>query len=272
MCRNHGPGFGIQCCTNIYAVDTFNALPGVNCPHERLRQAYTIQVGPIDDAEPGDQLCLDSSFFQPAGTWKWGSPDVYASWGGPYCYGFVSNPDIIAGYTAYNCENHPYGNWPSLSPELTLSGSVTIESDAASRAPCHWNLGSGSYVELKFNTLDMIHYDSLELFLEMTGVDNPYIEITINDSLYTDCFQPHLGKGWYSLPVGTLGPYLLPGDNRFRISYPSSCDASQTSPWISMVEVRAYGALLSGASGGKHVRPQRSTSIRSSRQAVPIHP
>ena len=59
--------------------------------------AYTIQIGPIDVAFNGGQICLDSSYFPPSGLWKWAGPDVFPGWDGPHCYivgEAVSNPEI----------------------------------------------------------------------------------------------------------------------------------------------------------------------------------
>ncbi len=48
--------------------------------------AYTITIGPFDDADNGKTVCLDSSFYQPSGVWKWAGPDAFPAWDGPHCY------------------------------------------------------------------------------------------------------------------------------------------------------------------------------------------
>jgi len=60
--------------------------------------AYTIEIGPIDPAYNGGQICLDSAFYPPSGVWKWAGPDVYPAWDGPHCWIIgeaVVNPEII---------------------------------------------------------------------------------------------------------------------------------------------------------------------------------
>ncbi|MDH4032906.1 MAG: hypothetical protein OEV80_03805, partial [candidate division Zixibacteria bacterium] len=59
--------------------------------------AYTIQIGPIDAAYNGGEICLDSAYYPPSGVWKWAGPDVFPGWDGPHCYTVgeaASNPEI----------------------------------------------------------------------------------------------------------------------------------------------------------------------------------
>ncbi len=59
--------------------------------------AFTIEIGPIDAAYNGGEICLDSSFYRPSGVWKWAGPDVFPAWDGPHCYTIgevAANPEI----------------------------------------------------------------------------------------------------------------------------------------------------------------------------------
>lgn len=59
--------------------------------------AYTIEIGPIDAAYNGGQICLDSAYYPPSGVWKWAGPEVLPGWDGPHCYTIgeqVTNPQI----------------------------------------------------------------------------------------------------------------------------------------------------------------------------------
>jgi len=66
--------------------------------------AYTITIGPIPSNHTGKTICLDSSFFPPAGTWKWNAGaglDFFPSWGGPCCYTVGEPPITFQGYLFY---------------------------------------------------------------------------------------------------------------------------------------------------------------------------
>ncbi|MCK4606732.1 MAG: hypothetical protein KAU35_05485 [candidate division Zixibacteria bacterium] len=60
---------------------------------------YTIQIGPIDFVYDGSIICLDSSYYPPAGEWLWSDGyDLYApTWDGPHCFTVdPCNPDLTA--------------------------------------------------------------------------------------------------------------------------------------------------------------------------------
>ncbi|GEM_PF-1484682 len=52
---------------------------------------YTIEIGPIDTADIGKTVCLDSAYYPPSGIWKWAGPQIncYPEWFGPYCFTVV---------------------------------------------------------------------------------------------------------------------------------------------------------------------------------------
>ena len=58
------------------------------------RKVATITIGPIDTAHIGKTICLDSSYYPPAGTWAWslddGPLDQVPEWDGPHCYTITS--------------------------------------------------------------------------------------------------------------------------------------------------------------------------------------
>ncbi len=61
-------------------------LFGPGLPANFNEVAYTITIGPIDPIYHKKQICLDSAYFPPAGTWKWAGPDVFPTWDGVHCY------------------------------------------------------------------------------------------------------------------------------------------------------------------------------------------
>jgi hypothetical protein len=59
---------------------------------------YGLKIGSLDDANDGLQICLDSAWFRPGGTWKWtasGGIQRFPSWGGPFCYHIYKVPDRL---------------------------------------------------------------------------------------------------------------------------------------------------------------------------------
>jgi len=59
---------------------------------------YTLTIGPIAPVYHGGQICIDSSYYRPAGVWKWsttGGP-VNPSWDGPHCYTIIDTTVVAA--------------------------------------------------------------------------------------------------------------------------------------------------------------------------------
>lgn len=62
--------------------------------------ALTVQIGPIDSAYEGGVICIDSSWFPPAGRWEWhaqGQGVINPAWDGPHCFTIANRPlsDLI---------------------------------------------------------------------------------------------------------------------------------------------------------------------------------
>ena len=112
--------FDLCCGVNAYGItgsgaDTigFNGsrMVGPGVPPGTDTVAFFIAIGPT--SQDGQTLCIDSSYFPPAGPWMWGygSPigNIAPEWGGPYCY-LILNPacgdDDFDGVPRYcdNCE------------------------------------------------------------------------------------------------------------------------------------------------------------------------
>ncbi len=58
--------------------------------------SYIIKVSPMPEYD-GHQLCIDSSFFPPSGTWLWnlaGAGGYVPSWDGPHCFTIAINPSL----------------------------------------------------------------------------------------------------------------------------------------------------------------------------------
>ena len=71
-------------------------LGGAGLPAGFNEIAYSVTIGPIDPStNHGKQICIDSAYFRPTGTWKWvftgatGGGNSFPSWDGPHCYTIV---------------------------------------------------------------------------------------------------------------------------------------------------------------------------------------
>lgn len=54
----------------------------------------TITIGPISQSSGGKQICLDSSYYPPSGTWKWAGPEAFPSWDGVHCWQVESGSGV----------------------------------------------------------------------------------------------------------------------------------------------------------------------------------
>jgi PKD repeat protein len=97
---------------------------------------YTITVGFTDTLSSGKHICIDSSWFRTAGTWKWaasGSITTYPSWSGPYCYLIV------------NCDRDndricsPVDNCPSVYNPDQKDSDLDGIGDACDNCPSNYN-------------------------------------------------------------------------------------------------------------------------------------
>ena len=63
--------------------------PGIGAGFNEI--VWRLHIGPIGAIDHCGEICLDSSFYRPAGLWKWSTTggDQYATWDGPHCYTIV---------------------------------------------------------------------------------------------------------------------------------------------------------------------------------------
>ncbi len=91
------PSMAEQKFVNQFSVDGIGAdtvgfggfslfAPGI--PTDLNEIVWTINIGTIDPAYNGGEICLDTSFYPPAGGWSWSTPSgpVLPTWGGPQCF------------------------------------------------------------------------------------------------------------------------------------------------------------------------------------------
>ena len=70
-------------------------ITGVGLPANFDEVAYTITIGPLSASDNEKHICLDSSYYPTAGSWKW-TPNVKPSWDGPHCYWVGQKSDVKA--------------------------------------------------------------------------------------------------------------------------------------------------------------------------------
>lgn len=77
-------------------------LPGM--PPGFDADGWTITTTIDFPANEGEYICIDSAFYPPSGTWKWGGVggvDNYPDWWGPYCYEMQPNLVYVSGHAWY---------------------------------------------------------------------------------------------------------------------------------------------------------------------------
>ncbi len=79
-----------------FAGVNFSASGGLYSGYNDI--GYSISIGPFAASEHGKQVCLDSSWFPPGGTWKWTNPQttIFPDWEGPHCWQ-IFDPNAPAG-------------------------------------------------------------------------------------------------------------------------------------------------------------------------------
>lgn len=83
----------------------FTGVGGTGIPDGFWQNVWWVETTPSTD---GDTLCIDSSFYPPAGPWLWSTSggSVQPSWYGPYCYHVREVPNVPPYFT--NCSSPLY--------------------------------------------------------------------------------------------------------------------------------------------------------------------
>ena len=88
--------------------------PGIPVGFDEI--AWTIDIGPISTESHCGEICLDSSWYPPAGLWKWSTTagDHFPTWDGPHCY------------TIFDAAQGPCGG-SNTPPELAAIGDQSTD-------------------------------------------------------------------------------------------------------------------------------------------------
>ena len=74
--------------------------PGI--PNGFEDTAWTISIGPIDASYVGREICLDSCWYPPTGTWLWATTRYVPTWDGPHCWDIQAASYVdVSGYLFY---------------------------------------------------------------------------------------------------------------------------------------------------------------------------
>lgn len=75
--------------------------PGIPAGFDAV--TFSIHIGPIPPSYIGQHICLDSSYFPPAGAWLWsaasGTLNLPPNWSGPHCFTIVPGADSLGSPT-----------------------------------------------------------------------------------------------------------------------------------------------------------------------------
>ncbi len=86
-------GFGVDGMgeDTVYISALAMMTPGMPSGYDDIILTIATQMAASSD---GDTLCIDSSFYQPSGSWLWStsSGSFEPDWGGPYCYEVMNMP------------------------------------------------------------------------------------------------------------------------------------------------------------------------------------
>jgi len=116
---------------------------GTGLPANYDSVAYAIRIGPVPADNHGKTICLDSSYYPPAGRWKWAASDhdIYPTWDGPHCFaikdvGDPPPPDTMINVATWPVDQggngHTYGviprcvSWVEADSIARSIGTITL--------------------------------------------------------------------------------------------------------------------------------------------------
>lgn len=154
--------------------------------------AYTITIGPIDPIDHKNHICLDSSFYQPAGAWKWAGPNAYPSWDGPHCYtiidpsaptdpsNIVLSPDYLDFTTIEGATAPPAQTFDVLTDQDPFNFTLNESASWIYISPIHGT--SGQTITTTINPTGLtagFYVDSIEIVAPTTDNSPQWMVITL---------------------------------------------------------------------------------------------
>jgi len=175
---------------------------GKGIPENFNNVVYSITSGPIGIEHHGKTICIDSSFYPPAGTWKWaggfGIGDRWPTWDGPHCFTVIDpTAPPIMGASVSSVEFTVEGSQPEdqvftilLSDESTdktvdVSGALDIKAGGdLTFTPSSGTHGTEITVSLDASGLAIGDYTGT-ITLSSSETFNPTFEIGVDVGVTT---------------------------------------------------------------------------------------
>ncbi len=132
--------------------------------------AIAVRIGPLDIADHGKTICLDSSYYRPTGVWKWGSVgelDFFPEWSGRACFTVIDpNAAPILGASVSSVEFTVDGSQPEDQAfTILLSDESTDKTVDVSGA-----LDTKAGGDLTFTPSSGTHGTEITVSLDATGL------------------------------------------------------------------------------------------------------
>ncbi|MEA3297197.1 MAG: T9SS type A sorting domain-containing protein [candidate division Zixibacteria bacterium] len=160
---------------------------------------YTITIGPINDADAGKTICLDSTFFPPGGLWKWSmtvSPLLEPYWDGPHCFEIYipTEPPFELAATPDTLEFFGYQGHPDPPSQSFYVEEATV--GEAIEFQCDWiesfvNIASPNGVTPQSMQVDVAisglslgdHYSDIEVWsIDAFNTETVVVKLTVEEA------------------------------------------------------------------------------------------
>ncbi len=151
----------------------------------------TIEIGPVDSVYAGGLLCLDSTWFPPAGRWGWHSSStglVFPAWDGPHCFTIVNRPLSELTVTPGQLDFFAIEGEPDPPAQVLWVGSTgPVSDDFTVSADVNWLSYSPSSSQTPDSIVVMVHVDQMpvgvhtgHLTIESPTVQNSPVMVPVN--------------------------------------------------------------------------------------------
>ena len=209
--------------------------------------SYEITIGPIDPSFHKDHLCLDSSFYQPTGVWKWAGPTDFPTWDGPHCFVIIdpsapADPSniVLSTDSLYFSASQGGANPPSQTFDILTDldqFNFTLNESASWFFPSPVVGTTPKTIDVNINILGLtegIYIDSIEVVAPVTDNSPQWVKIVL-EVLPP---PPTIAVNVTNLLFNAVAGEANPADKFFNISNVGGGDlnwtVSNSQSWLSM--------------------------------------